>query len=72
MIELNILEPRCDKAVSEFNSFCDNDRKAISDKFAEFDESFCHLDEFYFEKIGIQKYSELLFILKLILTLSRG
>ena len=47
MIELNIMEPsRCDKALSEFNGFCDNDRKNISDKFAEFDESSSCLDEF--------------------------
>ena len=47
MIELNIMEPsRCDKALSEFNSFCNNDRKTISNKFAEFDESSCCLDEF--------------------------
>ena len=73
MIELNIMEPsRCDKALSEFNSFCDNDRKTISDKFAEFDESSCRLDEFYFEKIGIQKYGELSFVIRLILTLSHG
>ena len=35
-IEVSIMEPfRRDKALSEFNqSFCDNDRKTISDKFA--------------------------------------
>ena len=55
--------------MSEFNSFCDNDRKTISDKFAEFNKSSCRLDEFYFEKIGIQKYGELSFVLRLILTL---
>ena len=37
-----------------------------------FDESFCCLDEFYFEKIGIQKYGELSFVIRLILTLSHG
>ena len=64
MIELNIVEPsRCDKALSELISFCENDRKTISDKFAEFDESSCRLDEFYFEKIGIQKYGELSFVI---------
>ena len=69
MIELNIMEPsRCDKALSEFNSFYDNDRKTISDKIAEFDESSCRLDEFYFEKIGIEKYGELSFVIRLILT----
>ena len=71
MIELNIMEPsRCDKALREFNSFCDNDHKTISDIFAEFDESSCRLDELYFEKIGFQKYGELSFVLKLTLTLS--
>ena len=39
-------------------------------KLAEFDESSCCLHEFYFEKIGIQTYSELSFVLRLILTLS--
>ena len=34
MIELNIMEPSCDKTLIEFNSFCDKDRKTISDKFA--------------------------------------
>ena len=59
MTELNIMDPcRCDKALSEFNSFCDN----------EFDESSCSFDEFYFEKIGIQKYGVLSFVLKLSLT----
>ena len=73
MIELNIMEPsRCDKALSELNSFCENYPKTISDKFAEFDESSCRLDEFYFEKIGIQKYGELSFVIRLILTLSHG
>ena len=47
MTELSIMEPsRCDKALREFNSFCDNDRKTISNKFAEFDKSSCCLDEF--------------------------
>ena len=65
MIELNIMEPfLCDKALSEFNSFCDDDCKTISDKFAEFDESPCCLDEFFFEKIGIQKYGELSFVIR--------
>ena len=69
MIELNIMEPsRCDKALSEFNSFCESDRKTISEKFVEFDESSCRLDEFYFEKIGIEKYGELSFVIRLILT----
>ena len=58
--------------MSKFSSFCDNDRKTISDKFAEFNESFCCLDGFYFEKIGIQKYGELSFVIRLILTLSHG
>ena len=67
------MEPsRCDKALSEFNSFCNNDRKTISNKFAEFDESSCPLDEFYFKNIGIQKYGELSFVIRLILTLSHG
>ena len=69
MIEPSIMGPSwCDKALSEFNSFCDNDRKTISDIFAEFDESSCRLDEFYFEKIGIEKYGELSFVIRLILT----
>ena len=41
-------------------------------KFAEFSENSCHLEEFYFEKIVIQKYGELSFVLRLILTLSHG
>ena len=73
MIELNVMEPSwCDKALSKFSSFCDNDHKTISDKFAEFDESFCCLDEFYFEKIGIQKCGELSFVIRLILTLYKS
>ena len=67
MIELNIMKPPCDKALSEFNSFCESDRKTISEKFAEFDKSSCRLDEFYFEK-----YGELSFVIRLILTLSHG
>ena len=72
MIEINIMEPsRRDKALSKLNhSFCDNDRETISDKFAEFDESSCRLNEFYFQKIGIQKYGELSFFLRHILILS--
>ena len=66
------MEPsRCNKTSSEFNIFCGNDHKTISDKFAKFDQSSC-LDEFYFEKIGIQKYGELSFVPRLILTLSHG
>ena len=73
MIELNIMEPsRCDKALREFSSFCDNDCKTFSHKFAEFDESSCRLDEIYFEKIGIQRHGKLSFVLRLILTLSHG
>ena len=60
------------KLLSKCNSFCDNDFETISDKFAEFDESSCHLDEFYFEKIGIQKYGKVSFALRLILSLSHG
>lgn len=45
MIELNIIEPsRCDKALGEFNCFPDIYCKTTSDKFAEFNESSCHLD----------------------------
>ena len=73
MIELNIMElSQCGKALSEFNGFCDNDHKTISYKFAVFVEGSCRLDEFYFVKIGIQKYGELSFVLRLILTLSHG
>ena len=71
VIELNIMEPSlCDKALSEFNSFCDDDHKTISDKFAEFEESSCCLDEFFFEKIGIQKV--IICHQTYILTLSHG
>ena len=49
-------------------SFSDTDCETTSDKFAEFDKSSCRLDEFYCDKVLFQKYSELLFVLRVILT----
>ena len=73
MIELNIMEPsQFNKALTKFNGFCDNDRKTISDKFADFNKSSCRLDEFCLEKIGIQIYYELSFVLRHISILNHG
>ena len=47
---------RCDKTLTEFYMFCDIDCKTSADKFSELDESSWCLDDFYFHKIGIQKY----------------
>ena len=42
------------------------------DKFKSFDKKDKRLDDFYFHELGIQKYKELVYIVKIILTLSHG
>ena len=69
----NILSPsQCDAAVTDFTSFCSNEFKKFRVEFEEFKEESDRLDNFFFQKVNIQNYKALRFVVKLGLTLSHG
>lgn len=72
LLSFDILAPQqCDRATSQFKSFLGTELKKFHDKFEEFSKE-DRLDEFYFDTTGIQKYEDVAYVLKLILTLSHG
>ena len=73
LIHLAIIAPsRCDQAMAEFKSFQENEVKKIWHEFSGFCSKESRLDDFYFKTVGIGKYKELSFVLKLLLTVSHG
>ena len=73
LIVLGIIAPnRCDKAMAELKVFKDNEVKKIQPEFSGFSLKECRIDDFYFKTVGVAKYKELSFILKLLLTMSHG
>ena len=62
----------CDKAYDQFIHFIHNLSTLNLDKFKSFDRKDTQLHDFYFNVLGIQKYKELTYIVKIILTLSHG
>ena len=73
LIVLDIVAPnRCDKAMAELKVFEANEVKRMQSKFSGFSLKECRIDDFYFKDVGVAKYKELSFILKLLLTMSHG
>ena len=71
-LELNILSPsECDKTLSEFNHFPDNDCKIFRSSFDAFEPQEKRLDNF-FNDIQTHKYESLSYVIRLILTLCHG
>ena len=72
-IDLGILSPQqCDTATTQFKAFLDKKLKMSHADFDGFSRDCFQRDEFYFTCIGVQKYDQVSFVLKLLLTLSHG
>ena len=63
---------QCNKMTEQFLEFIDFDLKLNILKFENFSANHTNLDDIYFRFIGIEIYKELLFLLKIVLTLSHG
>ena len=73
LIKLKILDSFCcDKVLVQFVEFVTHDVNLNIDKFKSFDRYKTKLDVFYFQTIGLDKYKELKYVMKVILTLSHG
>ena len=72
-IDIGILSPQqCDTATTRFKAFLDEKLKMFNAGFDGFLRDCFQRDEFYFTRIGIQKYDQVSFVLGLLLTLSHG
>ena len=70
LIKLKILGSFCcDKVLVQFVEFVTHDIKLNIDKFKSFDRCKTKLDVFYFQTIGLDKYKELKYMMKVISTL---
>ena len=68
-----ILSPnQCDSVMLEFTGFIDNEFKIYRAKVEEFDESQDQLDDFYFNQVFANNYTDLSFVIKVVHTLSHG
>ena len=73
LIKLKILDSFCcDKVLVQLVEFVTHDVKLNIDKFKPFDKYKTKLDVFCFQTIGLHKYKELKYVMKVILTLSHG
>ena len=73
LIKFKILDSfGCDKVLVRFTEFVTLDVKLNIDKFKSFDRYKTKLDVFCFETIGLDKYKELKYVMKVILALSHG
>lgn len=61
-----------DNVMIQHNDLLRHELKLYNDKFIGFDKKKDRLDNFFFNVIGIQKYEQLAFVVKVILTLSHG
>ena len=61
-----------DKTGSEFNRLTDSEVKKLRVEFREFYQKLHRLDQFYFQRVQVQNYKTLPFLLKIIFTLSHG
>ena len=72
-IDLGILSPQqCDTVTTQFKAFLDEKLKMFYADFNGFSQDSFPLDEFYFTRIGVQKYDQASFVLRSPLTLSNG
>ena len=73
LIKLKIIDSFCrDKLLVQFLEFVTHDVKLNNDKFKSFDRYKTKLDVFYFQTIGLDKYKELNYVMKVIWILSHG
>ena len=71
LLELNILSTKqCDVITTEFKKFLDVEVKTMQRELVTFSQKVDQFDDFYFKVASISKYKYLLFVVKLILTLS--
>ena len=69
--DLRILSPQqCDTVTTQFKGFLDEKLKMFRADFDGFSRDCFRLDEFYLTRIGIQKYDQVSFVLRLLLALS--
>ena len=72
-IQLNILPPnRCDQALAEFKNCLDVKIEGIKLTSFVFSQKEHRLDGFFFKELGIAKYKELSYLVRIIFTLSHG
>ena len=62
----------CDKVLVQFVEFVTHDVKLKIDNFKSVERYKTKLDVFYFQTIGLDKYKERKYVMKVILTLSHG
>ena len=62
----------CDKALSYFKCLLHNDMKEVRLDAIKFVQENKRLDNFYFKKLNVGKYTELSFVIRFILTLRHG
>ena len=73
LLELNILSTKqSDVITTEFKKFLDVEVKAMQRQLVTFSQKVDQFDDFYFKVASISKCKDLLFVVKLILTLSHG
>ena len=60
------------RSLNSSPTFTDSQLKLYAEEFRCFDSSTKDLDEFYFNDIDLQRFKELSFLVKIILTLSHG
>ena len=58
--------------MAELKIFKDNEVKKMESEFSGFSLEECQIDDFYFKTVGVTKYKELSYILKLLLTMNHG
>ena len=72
-MKLNILAANsCDRALAEFQEFLQNECKTHLNRLKSFNHKENRLDDLFFNYLGIQKYKNLSYVIKIILTLSHG
>ena len=67
-----VTETHSDLALRQYISFTREDAKLNADQLNEFSRSNDRLDDFYFKKMKVSKFSELAFVYKVVFTLSHG
>ena len=72
-MKLNILAPNhCDNALTQFLEFLQSESKSDLFRLKPCNRKEHRLDELFFHCLGIQKYKDLSYVVKIILTLSHG
>ena len=72
-MKLKILSSaQCDKINGQFIEFLDDELKINMEIFQSFSCDETALDDFFFKLVGVEKYKDLSFLLKIVLTLSHG